>query len=244
MRRHRIWSVILGLVFSLGVSLIIAAWPGSSTFTVSEETTYITEPLDKDGHPDYVTALNQRLKKGITPENNANVLIWKALGPRPEGATLPDEYFQWLGIEPPPEVGEYFVWWDTYRKTHTKTNLDIQLGKGSELPVDLPSKPWVAKDSPEIAEWLAQNKKPLDLVIDATRRRDYFNPLVPRRTEDRSTGLFEALIPNVQKCREVVAALVCRAMSRISEGDHDEAWQDLLACHRLGRFIGRGGHPC
>src|SRR5712664_4809777 len=54
-------------------------------FTVGKDTTYVTGPLDKDGYIDYPAALNERLGKGVTPENNANVLIWKALGPRPEG---------------------------------------------------------------------------------------------------------------------------------------------------------------
>src|SRR5262245_55897881 len=58
-------------------------------FTISKETTYVTGPLDKDGYIDYVAALNERLRQGVTPENNANVLIWKALGPRPEGKRMP-----------------------------------------------------------------------------------------------------------------------------------------------------------
>src|SRR5271170_1831518 len=73
---------------------------------LGKETTYITEPLDKDGYLDYEAALNDRLGKGITPENNANVLIWKALGPRPDGGKgMPAEYFKRLGIEEPPERG-------------------------------------------------------------------------------------------------------------------------------------------
>ena len=49
--------------------------------TISKETTYITEPLRKDGYPDYVAAMNQRLSQGVTPENNAAVPFWKAMGP-------------------------------------------------------------------------------------------------------------------------------------------------------------------
>src|SRR5713101_3375645 len=64
------------------------------TFTISKETTYVTGPLDKDGYIDYAAALNERLGKGVTPENNANVPIWKALGPHPEGATMPAEFFK------------------------------------------------------------------------------------------------------------------------------------------------------
>jgi type II secretory pathway pseudopilin PulG len=45
----------------------------------------------------------------------------------------------------------------------------------------------------------------------------------------------------VQKCREFAAALIARALFRIHEGRTYEAWQDLLACHRLGRLIARGG---
>src|SRR5437588_12943269 len=114
MRRRRLWRTIVGLLVSLAVSLVVAAWPGSSTFTISPETTYVSEPVDKHGYIDYVTALNQRIGSGITPERNANVLIWQALGPRPEGVTLPSEYFQWLGIEAPPEEGEYWISWQTY----------------------------------------------------------------------------------------------------------------------------------
>src|SRR5437870_5725121 len=69
-------------------------------FTVGKETTAVTGPLDRDGYIDYVTALNQRLARGATPTNNANVLFWKAIGPRPEGGTtMPPEFFDWLGIE-------------------------------------------------------------------------------------------------------------------------------------------------
>src|ERR1700724_174995 len=55
-------------------------------FTISKETTYVTGPVDKDGYIDYAAALNERLRQGVTPENNANVLIWKALGPHPKSA--------------------------------------------------------------------------------------------------------------------------------------------------------------
>jgi len=100
-QRHIARAYQAVLAFSIVCLLAFAAWPGSSTFTVSPQTTYVTGPLDKDGYVDYVTALNERLGKGITPEKNANVLICQALGPHPEGSILPAEYFQWLGIDPP-----------------------------------------------------------------------------------------------------------------------------------------------
>ncbi len=47
---------------------------------IGKDTTYATGPLDKYGYIDYEAALNERLSKGIKPEQNANVLLWKAFG--------------------------------------------------------------------------------------------------------------------------------------------------------------------
>src|SRR5262245_25524443 len=84
-------------------------------FPIGKETTVVDGPFDKDGYVDFEEALNERLGKGITPEKNANVLLWRALGPRPEGGTrgMPPEYFKALGIAEPPADGDYFV--GTYR---------------------------------------------------------------------------------------------------------------------------------
>src|SRR6516225_7174616 len=72
-------------------------------FPVGKATTVVEGPLDKDGYVDYEAALNERLGKGITPEKNANVLLWKAMGPTPEGAKMPAEFFKHLGIAEPPK---------------------------------------------------------------------------------------------------------------------------------------------
>jgi hypothetical protein len=242
MRRRRFWTTALGILVSMTASLVYAAWPGRSTFTVGEETTYVTGPLDKHGYVDYVAALNERLRKDITPENNANVLIWQALGPRPEGGRpMPPEYFQWLGIESPPEQGDYLVSWQNYLKEHLKSDAGIDRNAFNDRLARAAQWPWTAKEEPELADWLHQSEKPLALVKEATGRPDYYNPLVPRRTDDWSPGLIAALLPSAQRCREVAAALTCRAMLRVTEGKVDEAWQDLLACHRLGRLVARGG---
>ena len=51
-----------------------------------------------DGYPDYVAALNQRCSRGVTPENNAAVLAWKAVGPKPVEQQRRKQYFAMLGI--------------------------------------------------------------------------------------------------------------------------------------------------
>src|SRR5205085_899358 len=79
------------------------------------------------------------------------------------------------------------------------------------------------------------------LAVEATKRPHYFNPLVSRKTKKGPSGLIGALLPSVQKCRELASALTARAMLHLAEGRVDAAWQDLLACHRLGRLVARGG---
>jgi hypothetical protein len=210
-------------------------------FPLGKETTYVDGPLDNDGYIDYESALNERLSKGIKPENNANVLLWKALGPKPEGGNgMPPKFFRWLGIEEPPERGEYFIGLFRFSRDHLK----LEPGEATEAINDEQSRasqrPWTANEHPEIARWLQLNEKPLAVAIEASKRPEYFNPLVSGRTEKERTGLISALLPGVQKCRELAAALTARAMLRAGEGKFDEAWQDLLACHRLGRLLSRG----
>src|SRR5262249_20345284 len=153
------------------------------------------------------------------------------------------EHFQWLGAPPPPEQGEYFIRDGEYwiQQTRTKdgeydrerfAEFDKRMSKAMHWP-------WQAQDEPELAGWLKRNEKPLAIAIAASRRPQYYNPMLPKHVDDYSQPrLIGALVPNVQICRGIAAALACRAMLRLKEGKTEEAWQDLLACHRLGRLVG------
>jgi hypothetical protein len=209
-------------------------------FTIGKETTYVTKPVDADGYIDYATALNERLRRGVTPANNANVLIWKALGPHPEGATMSPEFFKWLQIEPLPERSDYFIPLSHFVRETLKLD-PAKEGKAISDEQQLCSqRVWKASEHPNIAAWLKANEKPLAVVLEASQRTHYFSPLVPQRTAKGSSGLIGALLPSVQMCRELASALTARAMFRLGEGRIDDAWQDLQACHRLARLVGRG----
>jgi hypothetical protein len=207
---------------------------------LGKDTTYVTGPLDKDGYIDYEAALNDRLGKGVTPEKNANVLIWKAFGPNPEGSPkgVPDEFFKRLGIAKPPEKGDYFIGLTAYLRDHAKLARD-QMNAVQDQQVRAGQRPWTAKDYPHLAGWLKANEKPLALVVEASRRPNYYYPLAPAKDEkDRS--LIGTMFRDTQQFRESGNALAARAMLRTGEGRVDEAWQDLLACHRLARHSARG----
>jgi hypothetical protein len=210
-------------------------------FTISKETTYVTGPIDKDGLINYESALNKRLGKGVTPKDNANVLLWQAMGPRPEGGSaMPAEFFELMGMKEPPEEGEYFKDTFQYAKEKRKDSpekLDRQLQDQCEYASE---RPWTQKQYPELAAWLEANEKPLAIVIQASKRPKYFSPFVSDRTPLGPSGLLNARLTGVAKCREIGRALAVRAMLRVEQGRHDEAWQDVLACHRLGRLVARG----
>jgi hypothetical protein len=209
-------------------------------FPLGKETTYVTEPLDADGYIDYAAALNAHWGRGVTPENNANVLFWKALGPHPEGVTMPDEYFQWLGTKPPPEKGAYFIPGARFAREQLKLGPGPQRHAFDKELSYCSQRPWQPSEHPNVAAWLNMNEKPLAVVIEATRRPHYYSPLTPKRTKNGPVSLLNALLANVQACREFAQILTIRAMLRVSEGRFDDAWQDLLACHRLGRLVARG----
>jgi hypothetical protein len=210
-------------------------------FTIGKDTTYVTGPLDKDGYIDYTAALNERLRRGVTPENNANVLLWKALGPTPGGEKMAAEFFQWLGIKAPPEQGEYFIDLSRYIKDHLKIDPGDEADAIKEQLDRSTQRCWTANEYPHVASWLKANEKPLALVIEATKRPQYFSPLVPTRTGKESSGLVGAPLGGAHACRELATALAARALLRAGQGAVDDAWQDLLACHRLGRLVGRAG---
>ena len=91
-----------------------------------------------------------------------------------------------------------------------------------------------------VSGWLEANKKSLAALREAVKRTHYYNPIIPEKTDKGSKGMYSALLPGLPVCREVAAAFAARAMLSLGHGNTAEAWQDLLACHRLGRLVGRG----
>lgn len=197
------------------------------------------KPKPKPKLVDYEAELNDKLAKGIQPEQNVCAGLWKFFGPHPEGAKMPAEYFKRLGIEQPPEKGEYFISLGTILKDELQLPQEDVQGILNQQSWTA-ARPWSDKDYPVIALWLTKNEKPLAVAHEALKRMQYYNPLVSKKNDKGNGSLIGALLPSVQKCRELASALCARAMLRLHEGKVDAAWDDLLACHRLARFTGRG----
>ena len=214
--------------------------------TISKETTYITEPLRKDGYIDYVAALDQRFRLGVTPENNAAVLFWQAVGPSVIWESDRETYFQMLGIVRLPEKGDYFINLEQYLALQKAGSKQKDAKAESEAEIDpwqllapVKKRPWSKQEFPVLAQWLAANEKPLTLVVACSKRPRFYDPLVGggKRplmcVSEPSASLFH-------QTGNIDEALVVRAMLLLNEGHGDEAWEDLLVCHRLARLVGQG----
>ncbi len=206
-------------------------------YTVSKETTFVTEPLRPDGSVDYAEAINQRMSKGVTPENNAAVLIWRAAGPKEIPAGLRARYFARIGIEPPSEQGNYLIDLDHYLENRKPPITEKQREKVWDQLDIAASRPWSRDEFPLIAQWLAANEKPLALIIEASKRPRRFDPLIGDGG-DNST-LIAALLPSVTIYRTAARLLCVRAMLKAKANDIAGAWDDVMVCYRLSRLIGQ-----
>ncbi len=70
-------------------------------------------------------------------------------------------------------------------------------------------------------------------MVEASQRPRRYDPLL-------GSSAIAILLPAAQQYRYVAHALVARAMLRLNDGKVDNAWSDLLACHRLARLLGQG----
>ncbi len=210
----------------------------SPKITISKETTWATEPLKGDGTVDYLEAVNRRFGKGVTPENNACVLLYQVTGPNPEGGKRqPDVFFRRMGVEPIPDEGKYFQWLGRWARENPVDLKDVNAI--NDMQSKSGERPWTKAEFPLIAEWLKQNEIPLRTLELATERPKYFSPLVGTDAEP-DAAMIAVLLPGVQKSRELARALSSRAMWELAEGSQVDAWRDLMTMHRLGRLVGQG----
>jgi hypothetical protein len=209
-------------------------------WTIGKETTYVTGPLDKDGYVDYAAALNERLGKGVTPDSNAAVLLWKAIGPTPDGRRMAAGFYKLLGVPEPPDAGDYFVDLGRFAREHLKIESFDERTALQDQQFAAGRRPWKVADYPHIASWLTANEKPLAVITEACRRPHYFLPKVPKVTDKGSGGLISVPFAGTIAWRPIATALVIRAMRHLADGKTDQAWDDLLTTHRLGRHLAHG----
>lgn len=94
-----------------------------------------------------------------------------------------------------------------------------KLRKAGKYHTSKLAQPWARHGNEKYYRWIMSNKKVLDALVNASRKRHYFNPLA------KDMPFIDA--------RVAIEALIARAMLAIGEDRFGEAWEDLLACSRL-----------
>ena len=231
--RRWYWGAILGFL-----SLAYGVWRAnvlliSPKLEIGPETTYVTGPFTADGRIDYSAAMHERLSDGVHPDANAAVLIDRAFGPGAIPAELRGRYFDWMGVDPLPEQGNYVITqteWIRQQTSHLPNSGELRDAMDNEFQ-QAQRRPWTADEFPVVNEWLQRNAGAIELIEQSSHKPVYYSPLVT------STSLLEASSTN-QNLREAARLLLGAAMFRLGQNNVEEAWNAILACHRLASLVG------
>jgi hypothetical protein len=206
-------------------------------YVISKETTWITEPLRSDGTVDYVAALNARLSEGVTPENNAAVLLVEVMGAEEIQPEIREEFYKQLGV-PLPEntqgmlkpfddfVDRYLETVESPDKEKLREELSDQFDEAWE-------RPWTQTEFPILAQWLNENKQAIELILAATQRPRLHFPNV-LRNEDET--IWHSQISMIIALRKLGKTLCVHAMYSIGQAQTEAACSDAIACHRLATW--------
>jgi len=225
-------------------------------FTVSEETTRITRPLAEDGYVDYLAAVNELARRNVPNEQNAAVLLWQVVGP---SGIYEDERQGYFGsadfgrfeIELPND-GTYFQESWPYIVALSPEALKVRDGEskddaGSRIKHEELStarkQPWNAEQFPVVRAWLKANEEPLNRVAAATRRPRYYSPITRYALPEEYALIGQACDyydPLADVACDIARALIARAMLCAGRGQVEDAWRDVLTCHRLARLVAQG----
>ena len=118
---------------------------------ISYDTTRLTSPVKQDGSIDYLAALNIKCSQGVTPENNAVVVLLRAAGSDYINGP-PDykkEYMNMLGVMSLPSPKHPFVYLYDYLSKHGFQWQDVDHIYG-----EVTRKPFTDSQYPQVGHWL------------------------------------------------------------------------------------------
>ncbi|MDZ4818431.1 MAG: hypothetical protein SGJ20_05600 [Planctomycetota bacterium] len=236
--------------------------PEKVLVTIGKDTTVVTEPLLPSGYPDYLGAMNKEFSKGVTPQNNAAVVLLNVVGPRnvfgigETDGKLAKEGYRLLGVDPLPEKGEYLQLWEEYYESIPieklleliKQDPDRPILEDGKLPdeeslrihwrdlllEEAMEKPWVTKDNPHMAAWLKAQGPALAKLDQLAGRTKFFTPTV---TDRPGESLIHTLLPFIEPfARTVPKILIARGQLAVGEGRLDDAINDLKSMRRIASY--------
>jgi len=252
-RSPKVLVILLIIVVAVLATLIVNRSP---RITVSKETTVITEPLDDEGLPDFEAYFLKQGFEGVTPENNAAVLFWRAFWPHQLQVEYRELMQKAIGLDSAidDEPGLVLLtdkslldrvasWVGDEYRSESNTDLDPQeiadyeLVEFAEKAIDSAQRrPWTSDQLPPLAEWIEENQTQIGWIREASERPRLYSP-PPNFLDDKRESLMDALLPMTQNLRQACRALNAEAMWHSGEGRAEEAWGNTLACFRLAQLI-------
>lgn len=177
-RRPNVAQIGTQLQDFLGCSLLLllggcTAPPPPFVPQVNEPTTHIVEPLDEAGLVDYLEAANQRLAKGVSPEDNWEVVVRRAFGPLDWDEASDAEYYRRLGIPPVPAIPENGNYYQPPCPDTNETELEK---KRQDQFWDAMERPWRASEFPEFAQWLNSQDSLSDRLVAGSHVSRHYIP--------------------------------------------------------------------
>ncbi|MGB8854772.1 MAG: hypothetical protein WCC69_14555 [Pirellulales bacterium] len=206
---------------------------------VSRATTFVTEPLAADGLPDYSAAVVAAYGPRPPPEENAAVplvVMHRDLMERPAMVPI---ILGWLGRELPAAGQDD----GPALRPEDVTCIIRELIEDPFVPSVADVRDHLVEAAiakPEVAAAIGRSAAALDGLVEVSRLPGYWCPGVawiatpPGHTGPRLPRLDSAVEDAVE---QGAVLLLCRAAWHARGGRFPEAWQDLLAMHRLARLM-------
>ena len=231
-RRHFVGWTLFGCA-CLGVIALAFQWfRPSPTIHVSSQTTFLTAPLRSDGLPNFHLAKRVRQGQGISPDENAAVPFWQAMGRSHFAADRWEALCRELQMQSPgderglaewDQQSQHAVeaWLQNEHPSHTAVNwrpVAIQIVSRCQ------EAPWLASQCPPLAELLARYAPYYDRLYEAAERDVFYSPSPAALVDETRIDMDNELTLSL---RSMVWALVQRAHLRLGEGDLQDAWADL-----------------
>lgn len=230
-RRQKSFWVIISVLFFVLLRIVWVVYPyfqAAPPIVISKATTFITEPLDKEGLPDYFEFIRQQKRIGVTPENNAVVLLAPITNLHFLDSKSRQYFFAELEIDAP----------------LAKTKRFEELPKEwDEKLQEVSGQPWATSDFPELARWLDEQQTALDVALAASRRSHFYSPMLgDSKVPNAPPELMSVLLFMESQSRDLAKALCVRAMRHLGQNKKTAAITNLLAAAKLARLLNQKGN--
>jgi len=236
---------MLRLVCGLAVGALLVARGGALAFAAEPSAgvpdgMVLKAPVMPKAAQGTLRTLNERLSRGLKPEDNAGVFLVQAFGEGAFDEDLGSDSLDMMGITSLSKTAPRFLFADEYvgkLGTIPPEELRVESLRLQEKFLPASERPWVQTDFPTAAAFLDSNAKGLELVVAAANKPRYYAPLI---TADEPPRLISASLAIERRIPFMSRVLTARAMLKAGNGDLTGAMDDLVACHKLALLVANG----